>query len=194
MKWTGSTKAFQETTRDLLMVFILAVVLTYMILAGSLESLIQPFLILLTVPLSFLGVVLACIITNTTMNALSMLSIIMLVGIVVNNAILILDYTNQLRRSGMDVRDALIKACPTKLKPILMSNLAIILGMLPMALGVGASGAEFRAPMGIVSIGGLISSTFLTLLVIPAVENLTSRHRKFNSTPSTESKPTGDSL
>jgi HAE1 family hydrophobic/amphiphilic exporter-1 len=194
MKWTGSTKAFQETTRDLLMVFILAVVLTYMILAGSLESLIQPFLILLTVPLSFLGVVLACIITNTTMNALSMLSIIMLVGIVVNNAILILDYTNQLRRSGMDVRDALIMACPTKLKPILMANLAIILGMLPMALGIGASGAEFRAPMGIVSIGGLISSTFLTLLVIPAVENLTSRHRKFNSTPSAESKPKGDSL
>ncbi len=155
MKWTGSTKAFQETTRDLLMVFILAVVLTYMILAGSLESLIQPFLILLTVPLSFLGVVLACIITNTTMNALSMLSIIMLVGIVVNNAILILDYTNQLRRSGMDVRDALIMACPTKLKPILMANLAIILGMLPMALGIGASGAEFRTPMGIVSIGGL---------------------------------------
>jgi len=194
MKWTGSTKAFQETTQDLLMVFILAVILTYMILAGSLESFVQPIIIMLTVPLSFLGVVLACVLTNTTMNALSILAIIMLVGIVVNNAILILDYSNQLRRSGMDIRDALIKACPTKLKPIIMSNLATILGMLPMALGIGASGAEFRTPMGIVSIGGLISSTFLTLLVIPAIENLTARHKKPNSEPAAGSRPEGASL
>ncbi|MFQ3546753.1 MAG: efflux RND transporter permease subunit [Termitinemataceae bacterium] len=178
MQWTGDTEAFQETMQDLLVVFFLAVILTYMLLAASLESFVQPFLILVTIPLSFLGVILACVLTGTTMNSLSMLSVIMLVGIVVNNAILILDYANQLRRNGLDVREALIEACPVKLKPILMSNLATILGMTPMALGIGASGAEFRAPMGIVSIGGLISSTLLTLFVIPAIENLTARHKK----------------
>jgi HAE1 family hydrophobic/amphiphilic exporter-1 len=182
MIWAGDTEAFQETTRELLTVFVLAVVLTYMLLAASLENFLQPLLILGTVPLSFIGVVLACVFTGTTMNALSMLSVIMLVGIVVNNAILILDYANQLRRKGMDVREALIEACPTKLKPIIMSNLATILGMLPMALGIGSSGAEFRQPMGVVSIGGLVSSTLLTLFVIPAVENLTARHKKKQET------------
>ena len=178
MSWAGDTEAFQETMRDLLTVFFLAVVLTYMLLAASLESFVQPLLILGTVPLSFIGVVLACVITGTTMNALSMLSVIMLVGIVVNNAILILDYANRLRRGGMTTREALIEACPTKLKPIIMANLATILGMLPMALGIGASGAEFRKPMGVVSIGGLVSSTLLTLFVIPAVENLLARSGK----------------
>jgi HAE1 family hydrophobic/amphiphilic exporter-1 len=182
MIWAGDTEAFQETMKDLMTVFFLAVVLTYMLLAASLENFFQPLLILGTVPLSFIGVVLACVFTGTTMNALSMLSVIMLVGIVVNNAILILDYANQLRRKGMDVREALIEACPTKLKPIIMSNLATVLGMLPMALGIGSSGAEFRRPMGIVSIGGLVSSTLLTLFVIPAVENFFARHKKKQET------------
>jgi HAE1 family hydrophobic/amphiphilic exporter-1 len=177
MSWAGDAEAFQETMRELLTVFVLAVVLTYMLLAASLENLVQPLLILGTVPLSFIGVVLACVLTGTTMNSLSVLSVIMLVGIVVNNAILILDYANQLRKTGMTAREALIEACPTKLKPIIMTNLATILGMMPMALGIGASGAEFRKPMGVVSIGGLVSSTLLTLFVIPAIENIVTRHR-----------------
>ena len=103
----------------------------------------------------------------------------MLLGIVVNNAILLLDYTNILvRQRGKSVHDALIEACPTKLKPILMSTIAIMLGMLPMALGIGSSGKEFRQPMGIVSIGGLVVSTVLSLIVIPTLYNLITRTKK----------------
>lgn len=112
------------------------------------------------------------------MNIVSMLAIVMLVGMVVNNAILILEYTNQLKSKGMDTRSALLEACPTKLKPILMANIATMLGMLPMALGIGKSAAEMRQPMGIVSIGGLITATFLSLFVIPALENLLDSHGK----------------
>jgi HAE1 family hydrophobic/amphiphilic exporter-1 len=98
-----------------------------------------------------------------------MMGVIMLLGIVVNAAILIMDYTQQLREKGMSTREALLEASPTKLKPILMSGVAIIFGMLPMALGIGASGAEMRQPLGVVSIGGIIVSTFMTLYVIPAM-------------------------
>jgi HAE1 family hydrophobic/amphiphilic exporter-1 len=101
----------------------------------------------------------------------------MLVGMVVNNAILILDYTNQLRVEGMELREALLEACPAKLMAIIMSNLAAVLGMLPMALGIGVSAAEIRQPMGIVSIGGILASTLLTLVAIPAIENLIGQKR-----------------
>jgi HAE1 family hydrophobic/amphiphilic exporter-1 len=104
-----------------------------------------------------------------------MLGIIMLVGIVVNNAILMLDYYNQLKKEGLTTAQALIEACPTKLKPILMSNIAIVLGMAPMAAGMGVSMAEIRQPMGVVIIGGIISSAVLTLWFIPAMEFLLNR-------------------
>ncbi len=172
IKWAGDTEMMKETVSNMIFVFILAIVLTYMLLAAILEKFGQPILILSTVPLSLIGVVLVFLLTGKTMNIVSMMAIVMLVGMVVNNAILILEYTNQLRADGMDVRSALLKACPTKLKPILMANIATMLGMLPMALGLGSSGAEMRQPMGIVSIGGLITATFLSLFVIPSLENL----------------------
>jgi hydrophobic/amphiphilic exporter-1 (mainly G- bacteria), HAE1 family len=172
MSWGGDTELLNETVGEFVFVFILAIVLTYMLLAAILEKFRQPVLILSTVPLSLIGVVAAFLLTGKTMNIVSMLAIVMLVGLVVNNAILILDYTNQLRARGKGVREALLEAAPTKLKPILMANIATMLGMLPMALGIGASGAEIRQPMGIVSIGGLFVATFLSLFVIPALENL----------------------
>jgi HAE1 family hydrophobic/amphiphilic exporter-1 len=172
LSWGGDAEMLAETVNEFVFVFILAVVLTYMLLAAILERFGQPILILSTIPLSLIGVVAAFLITGKTMNIVSMLAIVMLVGLVVNNAILILDYTNQLRRQGRGVRQALLEAAPTKLKPILMANVATMLGMLPMALGIGAWGAEMRQPMGIVSIGGLLAATFLSLFVIPALENL----------------------
>lgn len=172
---SSQTEMLGETIRELLTVFVIAVLLTYMLLAATLESLSQPLFILATVPLSLIGVVLFCLPLGTVLNFVAMLGIIMLVGIVVNNAILMLDYYNQLRREGRTSRDALIEACPTKLKPILMSNIAIVLGMLPMAMGIGASGAEMRQPMGVVIIGGIVVSTALTLFLIPALEYLLSR-------------------
>lgn len=173
-----NAEEMENTNRDMGTAFFIAIILTYMLLAAILEKLFQPLLILFTVPLSLIGIVYAFLLTGKNMNFISMMAIIMLVGLVVNNAILILDYTNQLRAKGMTMREALLEACPTKLKPIVMANLATILGMLPMALGIGSSGAEMRQPMGIVSIGGIITSTLLSLIVIPAIENMISRTKK----------------
>jgi HAE1 family hydrophobic/amphiphilic exporter-1 len=175
--WAGQAELIQETSADMLRTFIIAFLLVYMLLAGVLESLGQPFVILGTVPLALIGVFLALFLTGKTMNTISMMAIIMLLGIVVNNAILMLDYANTLRRQGKDMRTALIEACPTKFKPILMATVAIILGMLPLALGIGASGVEIRQPMGIVAIGGLIVSSILTLIVIPSILNLFARSK-----------------
>ncbi|MBN2009998.1 efflux RND transporter permease subunit [candidate division KSB1 bacterium] len=179
VKWTGMSKMMYQTIRDMLFTFALAFLLTYMLLAAILESLTQPLLILGTVPLAFIGVFGGLFISGISMNSISMMAIVMLLGIVVNNAILLLDYTNILVRDrGYSIHDALLEACPTKLKPILMSSIAIILGMLPMALGIGASGREFRQPMGVVSIGGLVVSTVLALIIIPALYYLTAKEKK----------------
>ncbi|MDR1317173.1 MAG: efflux RND transporter permease subunit [Spirochaetales bacterium] len=175
LSWGGNARMLLETMQDMGRVFVIAVVLTYMLLAAILESFVQPLLILATVPLAFIGIIAIILLTNTSMNMASMLAIIMLVGIVVNNAILILDYMNLLRREGLSVKEALIIAGPRKLKPILMSNIATVLGMLPMALAIGSSGAEMRQAMGIVSIGGILSSTVLTLFIIPAIEYIFAR-------------------
>jgi HAE1 family hydrophobic/amphiphilic exporter-1 len=176
IRWGGNVKMMNDMIQDMIFAFFLAVFLTYMLLAALLESFWQPVPIMFTVILAMIGVILALYITNTAFNTVSLMAIIMLIGIVVNNAILILDYTNQLRREqGMLPKDALMEACPTKLKPQIMATVAIILGMLPMALGIGAAGKEMRIPMGIVSIGGLIVSTVLTLFIIPAFYYLTSK-------------------
>jgi len=178
VNWSGDAEMMNETIVDMSRTFILAIILTYMLLAAILESFTQPLLILMTLPLALIGVFGACWLTGTTLNLIAMMSIVMLVGIVVNNAILMLDYTNQLRRGGKGPRESLLIACPTKLRPIFMSSIAIMLGMLPMALGIGSSGAEMRQPMGVVSIGGIIASTLLTLVVIPALYILTTHKAK----------------
>jgi len=168
--WGGNTRMMNEMVLDMLFAFVLAVLLTYMLLAAMLESFVQPIYILITLPLAMIGVFASLYHTNVSFGITSLMAIVMLVGIVVNNAVLMLDYANQLvRESNMSIKDALIEACPTKLRPIIMSSLALILGMLPMALGIGDAGKEMRTPMGIVSIGGLIVSTVLTLVVIPAI-------------------------
>lgn len=173
--WGQNAKMLNETVADMAKTFLLAVLLTYMLLAAILESFTQPLIILATVPLAIIGVILALYITGVGINLFSMLAVIMLVGIVVNNAILILDYVNVKRKEGMCSHDALLEAGKLKLKPIIMSTLSIVIGMLPMALGIGSAGREFRMSMGIASIGGLIVSTLLTLIVIPAFYYLSTR-------------------
>ena len=172
-KWKGNVELMKDTIADMLRTFILALILTYMLLAAILESLTQPLIILGTVPLAFIGVFGALYSVGVSLNAISMMAVVMLLGIVVNNAILQLDYANQLvRNENRNITEALIIACPAKLRAILMSVLAIILGMLPMALGMGASGREIRQSMGVVSIGGLVTSTILALVVIPVLANM----------------------
>jgi len=179
IKWGGNVKMMNEMVADMIFAFFLAVLLTYMLLAAILESLWQPVMIMVTVVLGLIGVILSLYITNIAFSITSLMAIIMLIGIVVNNAILILDYTNQLyREKGMTPHDALMEACPTKLKPQIMSTTAIILGMLPLALGIGDAGKEMRIPLGVVAIGGLIASTILTLFVVPAFYYVTLRVRK----------------
>lgn len=167
--WGGTSEMMQENNREMGKAFMIAILLTYMLLAAILESFAKPLLILMTMPLALIGVVIILYLTGMNLGMMVMMGVIMLLGIVVNAAILIMDYTQQLREKGMSTREALLEASPTKLKPILMSGVAIIFGMLPMALGIGASGAEMRQPLGVVSIGGIIVSTFMTLYVIPAM-------------------------
>lgn len=176
--WGGNVQMMNEMVEDMLFAFFLAVLLTYMLLAAILESFWQPVLIMITVLLAMIGVILSLYITDTTFSITSLMAIIMLIGIVVNNAILMLDFTNKLRRDeGRLPKEALLTACPIKLKPILMSTTAIILGMTPLALGIGDAGAEWRVPLGVVAIGGLAVSTMLTLFVIPAFYYLTAREK-----------------
>lgn len=184
--WGGDASMLEETMVDMIRTFILAILLTYMLLAAILESFAQPLLIMSTVPLALIGVIFSLLITGVSINIFSMMAIIMLVGIVVNNAILILDYVNMKRREGVNSHDALTEAGKMKLKPIIMSTLSIVIGMMPMALGIGSAGKEFRQSMGIVSIGGLMVSTFLTLVIIPAFYYITTKNIGIDKRAETE--------
>jgi HAE1 family hydrophobic/amphiphilic exporter-1 len=146
----------------------LAVVFIYLILASQFGSFLQPLAIMLSLPLSLIGVMLALAATRGTLNIMSMIGIIMLMGLVTKNAILLVDFANTARRRGKDRREALVDAGQLRLRPIVMTTLAMIFGMLPTALALG-QGSEFRAPMAHAVIGGLITSTLLTLVVVPVV-------------------------
>jgi multidrug efflux pump subunit AcrB len=146
----------------------LAVVFIYLILASQFGSFLQPLAIMLSLPLSLIGVMLALAVTRGTLNIMSMIGIIMLMGLVTKNAILLIDFANQAREKGKSRREALIDAGELRLRPIVMTTLAMIFGMLPTALALG-NGGEFRAPMARAVIGGLITSTLLTLVVVPVV-------------------------
>jgi len=150
---------------------LLAVIFVYLILAAQFESFIDPFAIMLSLPLSIVGMAGMLFLTGDTINIMSLIGLIMLMGLVTKNAILLVDYAKVLRARGMGRAEAVITAGRTRLRPILMTTLAMIFGMLPLALALGA-GAEMRAPMARAVIGGLITSTFLTLLVVPVVYTL----------------------
>jgi HAE1 family hydrophobic/amphiphilic exporter-1 len=164
----GETEALQETMGYVVETLLLAVILIFLILASQFESLTQPFAIMATLPLSLVGVLLALLLTNDTLNMMSMIGVIMLMGLVTKNAILLVDNANQRRMSGTDRTTALIEAGRVRLRPIIMTTAAMIFGMLPIALAMGEGGG-FRAPMARAVIGGLITSTMLTLIVIPVV-------------------------
>lgn len=177
LQWGGMSQMMGDTNKDMGRAMLLAILLTFMLLAAILESFGQPLLILITLPLAVIGVALIMFATGTPFNIISLLAIMMLIGIVVNNGILILDYYNQLRNQGLRIRPALVDACTAKLRPIIMSSLSIVIGMLPMAMGIGSSGAEMRQGMGLVTIGGVISSMLLTLYILPAMISLAAKKK-----------------
>ena len=162
----GQTEQLEETGGYVVETLLLAVILIFLILASQFESFTQPFAIMLSLPLSLVGVLLALLVTDTTLNIMSMIGVIMLMGLVTKNAILLVDNANERRAAGTDRLTALIEAGAVRLRPILMTTLAMIFGMLPVALAMGEGGA-FRAPMARAVIGGLITSTLLTLVVVP---------------------------
>lgn len=164
----GQAEEFEEAKASLIFAFSLAIFLVYLVMASQFESLLHPFVIMFTIPLAVIGAIWALFITGTTVNVIAALGIIMLAGIVTNNAIVLLDAVNQARARGMDKITALVQAGRTRLRPILITKMTTILGLLPMALGFG-EGSEIRAPMAITVIGGLTIATFLTLIVIPVV-------------------------
>ncbi len=168
IKLGGESEEMQESFKSLIFALIIAVVLVYMIMASIFESLWQPFVIMFTVPLSLIGVAWALLITNTTVSIVVLLGIIMLGGIVVNNGIVLIDYVNLLRSKGTPLFEAVVTASETRLRPIMMTALTTILGLIPMAFST-TEGAELRAPLAITVMGGLLSATFLTLVVIPAL-------------------------
>ncbi len=172
----GSQEMMQESFSSLIFAAMLAIILTYMVLSGILESLLQPFVIMFTLPLGLIGVIWALFLTGTAISMMSLMSVVMLIGIVVNNAILMIDYAHMRRRQGDTPRKAIEKAADNKFKPILMMNLAIVLAMLPQALSLG-SGGEIRAPFAITAIGGILMSTLLTLFVIPTLYVITARKK-----------------
>jgi hydrophobic/amphiphilic exporter-1 (mainly G- bacteria), HAE1 family len=164
----GEVEIMGDSFYNLILALFLSIIFVYMIMASLFESFVYPFIIMFAIPLTAIGAILGLIITHKTLNVMSMIGMVMLVGLVVHNGILLIDYTNTLRKRGYNRHDALVEAGRTRLRPILMTTLALIFGMLPLAMSLGP-GSEMRSGMGVVIMGGMISSTLLTLIFIPVV-------------------------
>jgi HAE1 family hydrophobic/amphiphilic exporter-1 len=180
LNFTGEEEQRRDSFGNLQFALILSILLVYMVMASVFESFLQPFLILLTIPLAGVGVVLGLMVTSQTLNVMSIIGIVMLGGIVVNNAIVLLDCVNQVRSDAaaanpglageLSSTDSLVIGCVRRLRPVLMTSATTLLGLLPMAMGFG-EGAELRQAMAITVLGGLLSSTALTLFVIPVAQS-----------------------
>ncbi len=192
---TGPSRDFSESSSNVLFAFLLALLLVYLILAAQFESFIDPFIIMLTVPLALSGALLSLWYFNQTLNIFSQIGIIMLIGLVTKNGILIVEFANQLKEKGHTVREAIQQAAAARLRPILMTSIATALGAMPIALALGA-GAKSRMAMGIVIVGGILFSLVLTLFVIPAIYSYFSREykpeKKYNLSDYNETKELND--
>lgn len=178
LEYGGQYEEMQDAFVIMAGAFLLAILLVYMIMASQFESFLHPFVIMFTVPLSLIGVILALLIAGKPVNLPVLIGFVMLAGIAVNNGIVMVDYINQLKRRGVEPREAILQGCAVRLRPVLITALTTILGMLPMALST-SEGASLRATMAITVMGGLAATTLLTLFVIPAIYSLVTRV-KFN--------------
>jgi HAE1 family hydrophobic/amphiphilic exporter-1 len=166
-KFKGQAEDFQDLISSMVMAILLGVIFIYLVLASLYESFVTPFTILLALPLAMCGAMVALLVFGKSIDIFSLIGIVLLLGVVAKNSILLVDYTKQLEDAGMERNEALLKACTTRLRPILMTSLALIAGMIPIAIGLNEASA-MRTSMGIAIIGGLISSTMLTLVIVPA--------------------------
>lgn len=168
ISFTGSSQAFGESFRSLLFALLLGILIAYMVLGSQFNHFIHPFTVLVALPFSFTGAIVALYFTGNSVNIFSMIGLILLMGLVKKNSIILVDFTNQIRAAGTERTEALLHACPIRLRPILMTSISTIVGALPACLALGP-GSESRMPMGIAVIGGMVVSTFLTLFVVPSV-------------------------
>jgi multidrug efflux pump len=177
VKWdlAGQSREYRDSSSTLLFLFVFAVVFIFLVLAAQFESFVHPFTILLSVPLALVGALVSLFVLRQTLNVYSQIGLIMLIGLVTKNAILIVEYANQLRARGRSVVDGVVEAARIRLRPILMTSFSTIFGVLPIAIGLGA-GAESRRPLGIAVVGGMLFSTFLTLVLVPVVYSLLARY------------------
>ena len=181
---SGSSKDFAESSSNTLFAFVLALVLIYLILAAQFESFVDPLIIMLTVPLAIAGAVISLWLFGQTMNIFSQIGMIMLIGLVTKNGILIVEYANHIREGGASRRDAVVQAAKLRLRPILMTSLAMAGGALPLAMSLGAASTS-RIPLGIVIVGGVLFSLVLSLFVVPVMYTFLSR-RKVKELKATE--------
>ena len=168
IKIGGSIEEQQESFGDMGVLLVLILLLVYIVMAAQFESLRYPFIIMFSIPFAFVGLVLSLFITGTTLNLMSLIGGVMLVGIVVKNGIVLVDYINLNRERGLGISQAVILGGKSRLRPVLMTSLTTILGMVPMSLGIG-EGSELWQPMGIAIVGGLTVSTLVTLVIVPVV-------------------------
>jgi hydrophobe/amphiphile efflux-1 (HAE1) family protein len=184
--FAGDVEMMRESAAAMGLAMILAVAFIYIVLASQFEAFLQPLIIMLSLPLALVGALLLLLVTGKNLGMPAMIGVVMLMGLVTKNAILLVDYTNQLRREGLPLKDALLTAGPVRLRPIVMTTVAMILGMVPSAIGTG-DGSEFRAPIAIATIGGLITSTLLTLVVVPVayllLEGAVARFKAWRQAP-----------
>lgn len=174
IEFDGGNEDIMASMKDLVQMLLLGVLLVYLIMVAQFQSLKHPFIVMFTIPLAFTGGLLALLVTGMEISVISMMGFVMLCGIIVNNGIVLVDYINQLRLAGMQKREAIVDAGKTRMRPILMTTITTILGLLVMALGIG-SGNEMMQPVAVVCIGGLIYATLLTLYVIPVIYDLMNR-------------------
>ncbi len=173
----GQSREYRDSKGTLYFMFVLALVFIFLVLSAQFESFIDPMTILLTVPLAIFGALLSLWLFDQTLNIFSRIGLIMLIGLVTKNAILIVEFANQLRSRGQDIQSAVVQAASIRLRPILMTSFSTVFGIMPIAIGMGP-GAESRQPLGIVVVGGVLFSTFLTLLLVPVVYSLLARFTK----------------
>lgn len=171
VEYSGMYETVMDSMKDLGLMLLLGLLLIYLIMVAQFQSFRSPFIVMFTVPLAFTGGMIALLITGNTLSVVAMIGFIMLQGVVVNNAIVLIDYLNKLREGGMEKREAIVEAACARIRPVLMTALTTILGLLPLAAGFG-NGAEMVQPVAIVCIGGMLYATLMTLIVIPVIYDI----------------------
>ena len=178
VEYAGENETIMSAMRDLFFMLLLGVLIIYLIMVAQFQSLLSPFIVILTVPLSFAGGFLGLLATGFTMSIVSMVGMIMLVGVVVNNGIVLVDCANRLREEeGLPKREAIVRAATMRIRPVLMTALTTILGLLPLGIGLG-TGAEIIQPVAIVCIGGLTYATLMTVFIVPVLYDLLRRDKQ----------------